>query len=312
MERQATNQAVTVKPTPAQQQAQALAVLDAEFKAKEKDLTAVLPENCSFERFHRIVKTSVIQTPELLIADRVSLFMSCFKCAQDGLLPDGREAALVIFNTKVKDSWVKKVQYMPMVAGILKKIRNSGELESIAAHVVYASDEFDYSLGDDEHIIHKPNINRALDEKYIAAYAICKTKDGAIYREIMGYHEIQAVRNCSKAKDSMAWKDFESEMARKTVIRRLAKRLPMSSDLAQVITRDDELYNFKQQEAIKVNNLAQELQAKLNAINTTVAAPAIITTPELEPVAIIDGGDDEVPEDLVAKANAYYNEKEGA
>ena len=37
-------------------------------------------------------------------------------------LPNGKEAALVVYNTKVKrngtDVWIKAVQYMPMIAGI--------------------------------------------------------------------------------------------------------------------------------------------------------------------------------------------------
>jgi recombination protein RecT len=42
------------------------------------------------------------------------------RLAQDGLLPDGREAAIVKFGNKA--------QAMPMIAGILKKIRQSGDV----------------------------------------------------------------------------------------------------------------------------------------------------------------------------------------
>jgi hypothetical protein len=46
------------------------------------------------------------------------------KLAQDGLLPDGREAAVVMFGNKA--------QAMPMIAGILKKVRQSGEVAKSA------------------------------------------------------------------------------------------------------------------------------------------------------------------------------------
>lgn len=69
--------------------------------------------------------TAVQSNPALLSADRQTLFQACMKCAQDGLLPDGREAALVIFRTKKKidnrDVWVDAVQYMPMVAGVIAR-----------------------------------------------------------------------------------------------------------------------------------------------------------------------------------------------
>lgn len=225
--------------------------LDLEFQNRKAEFQAVLPANCTFERFNRIVKTAIVQNSELMVADRASLFMSCFKCAQDGLVPDGREAALVIYSTRQKDSTYKKmVQYMPMFGGILKKIRNSGELASISSHVVYKNDEFDYCLGDDEHITHKPTI--ADPGEPICAYAIVKTKDNAIYREVMTVAEIEKIRGLSSAEkikkkfpDTISiWDQHWGEMAKKTVIRRISKRLPMSTDLEQVIHRDDDMFDF--------------------------------------------------------------------
>ena len=235
-----------------QQPQNPLQLLDIQFAERKAEFQAVLPSNCTFERFARIVKTAVIQSPELLSADRASLFMSCFKTAQDGLLPDGREAALVIYNTKQKDgSYKKLVQYMPMVGGVLKKVRNSGELASISAHVVYENDDFDYCLGDEEHITHKPSVGD--HGKAICAYAIVKTKDNAIYREVMSVAEIEKIRNLSKSKDGQAWKEHWAEMAKKTVIRRISKRLPMSTDLEQVIQRDDEMFEFDNNKSTKTS-----------------------------------------------------------
>jgi recombination protein RecT len=191
--------------------------------------------------------TAVNGNPQLLGADRRSLFESAMKAAQDGLLPDGRDGALVIFRAKVKegnrDVWIDKVQWMPMVGGILKKVRNSGDLLTIAAHVVYEKDTFKYSLGDEEKIEHIPSL---LDDrgKPAIVYAVAKTKDGGIYREVMSIRDIEKVRNVSRAKDRGPWVDWWDEMAKKTVIRRLAKRLPMSSDLDDLIRRDDDLYDF--------------------------------------------------------------------
>src|SRR3546814_20446644 len=84
------------------------------------------------------------------------------KAAQDGLLPDGREGAIVPF--KGKASW------MPMVAGIMKKVRNSGEIADWNAHAVYENDEFDYLLGDDQRIYHKPTMGDP--GQVVGAYSI--------------------------------------------------------------------------------------------------------------------------------------------
>lgn len=200
-----------------------------------------LPPHVSVEKFVRVVATAVQQSPDLLACDKKSLYGSAMRCAQDGLLPDGREAALTKFGDKV--------QYMPMVGGILKKIRNSGDLLTIAAHVVYERDQFDYILGDDEKIEHKPHLGTDRG-KPILTYAIAKTKDGGIYREVMTEDQIAAVRNVSRAKNNGPWSGpFADEMRRKTAIRRLSKRLPMSTDVEELIRRDDDLYDLDQPQA---------------------------------------------------------------
>lgn len=201
----------------------------------QPEFTAALPPQIPVEKFVRTVITVVQMNPSHLDADRRSLLGSCMKAAQDGLLLDGREAALVPFNGKGG----RAVQYMPMIAGILKKIRNSGELASISANVVYQRDQFDYELGDEERIKHKPHLG---DDRGtpVAVYAIARTKDGAVYREVMSVGEVEKIRRASKAANAGPWVDHWGEMARKTVIKRLAKRLPSSTDLDQVIASDNE------------------------------------------------------------------------
>jgi recombination protein RecT len=197
----------------------------------------VLPPQIPVEKFVRVVQTAVMTNPDLANPEKCekrSLYASAMRLAQDGLLPDGREAAIVTFKGKA--------QAMPMVAGILKKVRQSGELLSISAHVVYEKDAFDYVLGDDERIEHKPSLeeNRG---RPIVTYAIAKTKDGGIYREVMTEAQVQAVRKVSRSGDGGPWAGpFADEMRKKTALRRLSKRLPMSTDVEDIIRRDDDLF----------------------------------------------------------------------
>lgn len=197
-----------------------------------------LPKHIDVDKFIRVAVTAIQNNPSLLDCNRQTLYSACMKASQDGLLIDGREAAMV----KFKDT----VAYMPMVAGILKKIRNSGELASIAAHVVFKNDRFRYWVDSDgEHIEHEPLIFGERGER-IGVYALAKMKDGAVYIEPMTIQQVLAVKNSSRSRDSGPWSGpFEEEMWRKTAIRRLSKRLPMSTDLDQVITRDDDLYDFE-------------------------------------------------------------------
>lgn len=201
--------------------------LDGEFKM-------ALPPHISVEKFKRVALTAIQSEPDLMRADRRSLFGACVKAAQDGLLPDKREAALVIFKGTV--------QYMPMIAGILKRVRNSGEVASIASQLVYRKDVFRYWVdGDGEHIQHEPLMFGERGD-IVGAYGVAKTKDGAVYIEVMTKADIEKVRSVSRAKNSGPWSDWWEEMARKTVLRRLSKRLPMSTDIEDVIRREEEQF----------------------------------------------------------------------
>ena len=201
----------------------------------QPDFTAALPTQITAEKFVRTTMTAVQMNPALLQGDRRSLLGACMKAAQDGLMLDGREAALVVFG--------QKVQYMPMIGGILKKLRNSGDLLTISANVVFEKDIFDFTLGDEEKISHKPFLGRMKGE-IIAVYAIAKTKDGGVYREVMTIDQIEKVRASSRASGAGPWTQWFDEMAKKTVIRRLCKRLPSSADIDQVFASEAEVTGF--------------------------------------------------------------------
>ncbi len=222
----------------------------------EEQFKLALPPQIDPARFTRIVLTAIQQNRDILLADRHTLWNSCMKAAADGLLPDGREAALVTY--KIKGNPV--VQYLPMISGILKKVRNSGELASIASHIIYEKDEFKFWVDElGEHVSHNPNLFADDRGERLGAYAVARTKDGFTYIEVMNESQIDAVRNVSKAKDFGPWSGpFADEMRRKTVLRRLSKRLPMSSDLEQVINRDDDFYDFTPTDP-KESGLAAEL-----------------------------------------------------
>ena len=227
-------------------QSQQVAIVDAfkrQMASQQEQFKAALPSHIPPERFVRVVQTAVITNPDLLNADRVSLLQSSMRAAQDGLLPDGREGALVVFKTKAKDgSWKAMVQWMPMVFGILKKLNNAGEIEAIDAYLVHENDKehFQYRIGLDPEPIFSPDwwSDRGA---VVGVYAVARLKSGARVVEIMNRHEVEKVRAVSRAKDSGPWVQWWGEMAKKTVLRRLSKRLPMSSDIDAVMDRDEEI-----------------------------------------------------------------------
>jgi recombination protein RecT len=232
-----------------------LVKLASQLEQRAIEFKKALPSHISPEKLQRTVMTAVQNNPDLLTADRQTLITSCMKAAQDGLLPDGREAALVIFSTRFKDAsgqWSskKQVQYMPMVYGLRKKIVQSGEIVSLQTGLVYKAElengAFLYEVGLEPPIRHRPMLDlpaeELTDDKIIAAYSMAKMKDGTVSVEVMRRGEIDRVREVSqtgatkdrygKPRESKGpWADWFGEMARKTVMRRHSKTLPMSGDL---------------------------------------------------------------------------------
>ena len=201
----------------------------------EDQLKNVLPCNISPKKFIQVVVTAVQNKPNLLDLNRASLFTACKTCAQDGLVPDGREAALVPFKGQVK--------YMPMVAGVLKTIRNSGELGMIDACVVYEKDEYE-SWTDEKgpHFKHKKCYTDRGNP--ILTYAYANTKDRFVYFEEIDENQMNKIEKTSKTTD--VWKGpFRDEMKRKSALHRLSKRLPKSSDIEQVMERDNDFYDLE-------------------------------------------------------------------
>jgi recombination protein RecT len=213
--------------------------LEIELAAYEPQIAAVLPAHIPVDRFRRIVLTALNREPALARADRRSLFTACIDCASDGLVPDGREAALVVFSTKDKrlNQYVDRVKYMPMIAGIRKRMRNSGEVTFADAQIIHEHDLFDYRLGDEPRIEHKPALTDRGEP--IGAYAIIKLANGEVIREVMTLAEIDRARAASRAAKDGPWVAWWSEMARKTVLRRAAKAAPSSAELDTLLRRDD-------------------------------------------------------------------------
>lgn len=197
---------------------------------------AALPQHITAERFKRTLLTAVQMNPDLLEADRRTLFAAAMRSAQMGLLPDGREGAITAFWNK--SAGVKQCQFMPMYAGILKLIRNSGELATIDAILVHKNDRFTYHPGVDQVPVHEVDWFGDRGDA-IGVYAVARMKTGDSYVEILNRRQIDQIRSVSRSKDSGPWVAWWEEMWRKTAVRRLAKRLPLSTDLDGVTHDDD-------------------------------------------------------------------------
>jgi recombination protein RecT len=236
-----------------------VAIIRQNLTAMAPEFKAALPAHVSVEKFTRVAMTAIQNTPALQNADRRSLFGAVVRLAQDGLLPDGREAAIVMFKNQA--------QAMPMIAGILKKIRQSGDVAYVSAQIVYTNDHFKWTLGFDENVEHEPAPLDQEPGEPVAAYAVAVLKDGSRLLEVMRKSEIEKVRAVSRTSGNGPWVQWWGEMARKTVMRRLSKRLPMSTDLEEdVFGRDATMQADFQPRVVEGGTAPGEPQAPISRL----------------------------------------------
>ena len=195
-----------------------------------------LPATMDESKFISVLKLTLNKNPKLLQADKNSLLQTFMSAAKDGLYLDGREAAAVQYG--------QQINYLPMVEGVIKLMHNSGLIKSICAEVVYEKDLFDYELGSNPHITHKPCITGDRG-KPVCVYAIAVTTNEGAYYEVMSMSDIDKCRAVSKASSSphSPWVKWFDQMAKKTVMHRIAKRLPKNDAINSVVGIEDEMVN---------------------------------------------------------------------
>jgi recombination protein RecT len=194
------------------------------------DITAVMPPHLDFNRLKQMFVLNIKQTPKLLECDPGSLMKSLITAAAMGLEPDPYHGQVYLLP------YGQQVQVIPGYKGLMRLVRNSGEISSISCVDVYANDHFDLDYGREEPIQHKPEL-RGPRGDLIGFYCLVRFKDGSRHVEFMTKADVERVRDESanykqaakygKQKDSVWGKHFE-EMGKKTVFRRAYKRLPMA------------------------------------------------------------------------------------
>ncbi|MBY3038949.1 recombinase RecT [Rhizobium laguerreae] len=231
-------------------QALTLVHIKGELDKMQPEFAKELPGHITPERFVRTAKTAISMTRNIeRVTDMRSLFIACSKAAADGLILDGREAALVI-------DYKGEVQYRPMMRGLLKLARNSGSVKTIVVEVVRKGDFFRHSPTNFiEPIKHEIDHENERGDVFVV-YALAELMDGGIVHEVMNISAINAIRARSdgwkafsegKIK-STPWATDWDEMARKTAFRRLSKYMPSSSDrdaFQRAVERIDEDFSFE-------------------------------------------------------------------
>lgn len=200
-------------------------------KSYEREIAKALPSVITPERFARMATTAVTQNAALATCSPQSFIGAMLTAAQLGLEPNTPlgQAYLIPYGSNC--------QFQLGYRGLIELAHRSGDIKSIESHVVYANDEFDFELGLEPKLKHKPAKKDRGEATWV--YAVYHTKEGGYGFEVMSVEDINLHRaKYSKAKNS-PWDSAWDEMAKKTVIKRVLKYAPLKTEFARAVASDE-------------------------------------------------------------------------
>lgn len=216
--------------------------LESVFKQNMGALSKVVPRTMGDpSRLLRIAYNNVAYDTALLECSATpqgmaSIFGGVMECLKLGLQIGGpmQEAWLIPFKQKGIPIATVIIGYQGY-RNILDRGKSVIDLHPVS---VYEGDEFDFELGSRPFVKHKPKLGDR--GKLIAVYAVAHLPRGGIQIEVMGKEEVDQHRAKSRASGAGPWVDFYDAMALKTVVRKISKYLPKSSEiLARALDLDD-------------------------------------------------------------------------
>lgn len=207
-------------------------------KAMMPAISEALPKSKGMdaERLSRIVLTTLKTTPKLMECSIESLLGAVLQSAQLGLEPNLLGSCYFV-------PYKGKVSFQIGYKGLIDLATRKGECLNIVAQEVYEGDKFHYEYGRNETLTHIPAPIASRGEvEYFYAYA--NLKNGGFAFQVMHISDVKKIRDnfsisYSYDKNNSIWAKHFSEMALKTVIKKLIKYMPLSVETQSAVANDE-------------------------------------------------------------------------
>lgn len=242
------------------------------------------------------------------------------------LNPVAKEAYLI-------PRWSKMVGGMecvlePGYVGLVKLLTDAGSINSMLSNVVYENDTFKLDLADNQNPVgHQPVLVSSKRGLIIGCYALATLPDGTRQVEWMDIEELHRIRERSET--YLAWRDKkistctwvtdETEMMRKTVVKRIYKYLPRTERMNKIdeaIKLDNTDYTASNEQLTYIENLLASstlderqranLEMEMAVMNSQRASQVIemLKDNQLDPMKQGNGGSAKDINQAVRKAAA--------
>lgn len=261
----------------------------------KEQIQAALPATVTPEKFVRVAATAAMTNPDLAKLDHTSVLRAMVRAAVDGLMPDGKEAAIVGRGGQAV--------YQPMIGGFRKIAADFGW--EIKTRAVYAGDRFEW-VEEPPSVLHQPVRPGGVRGALVGAYAIGRHVDGRRTQLFMPWEDIAKRRDVATTK--AVWDRWPQEMAEKTVGRAIFAELPLAEADRERLARVFDATQIDAQEASEAlygpafptSPPARQIAAQSSSLPTgeqqgggSQQADGTGQSPQTPPVPSAPGEDDE-------------------
>jgi len=255
------------------------------FAQMRPEIERALPKHMDADRMIRVALTVVGQNEKLQQCDPRSLLGALMTCTQVGLEPGPQGHVYFV-------PYGRNVTFIMGYQGMIELARRSGLLLSISAHTIYQNEvdqnRFSVEYGTVNRLDHKPIIfgDRGPAVGYYATARIKSPASDATEDVfvVLTAEEVDAFRARSATqkadRPSGPWQTDYEAMAWKTCIRRLARWLPQSPELAAALEHEETV------RAKVSGNVTEQAQPKPAEPFEAAAAVGVLPAPIQDPSAV--------------------------
>ena len=215
-----------------------------QIRAMQDQYQAAMPKGAEATQLVRDALTCLRTTKNLERCEPASVLGGLMTCAQLGLRPGvqglGHAWLLPFWDRKLGGY---RAQLVIGYQGLVDLAYRSGHVASVIARTAHENDVFEVDYGIADTIVHKPRMDGPRGRP-IAYYAIVKYVSGGYAfwvmsdQEMREYRDRHATARNREGRIFGPWVDHFEGMAHKTVLRRLAKFMPKSVELATALAAD--------------------------------------------------------------------------
>ncbi|ALY09363.1 RecT-like ssDNA annealing protein [Arthrobacter phage Piccoletto] len=212
--------------------------IDQLLKEMQPQFQMAMPRGAEAVQLVRDALTVIRQTPKLLECDRASLFGSLMTCAQLGLRPGvGALGHAYVIPFKGQAQFILGYQ------GMLELANRSNEVEGTVARIVYANDEFRVDYGTDK-LTHVPAMSGRGEPIGYYAKFYRRGSDRPVFEwmSVEDAKEHMQKFAMAKTRDGRIvgpWVQHFDSMALKTVVRKLFKWMPRTTQMQLAVIADE-------------------------------------------------------------------------